>query len=143
MAGKKLARNVTVGGKTYGPDDDVPAEVLAQIKNPKAYIADDAGPVEDPNADRDGGTSSGAKLSGPVTVGGRTYGPNDYVPDDVAAQIKNPKAWKDGKAPTATATDASGDKAGDGEGSEPGVAAPDTTDPKAPRKSTSSTPKRS
>lgn len=153
MAGKKLARNVTVGTKTYGPDDDVPAEVLDQIKNPKAYIADDAGPIEDPYADRDGGTESGAKLAGPVTVGGRTYGPNDFVPDDVARQIKNPKAWKDGKVPTFAATSDSGtgpdtsgtpDVAGQSRdsGDQPN---PDTsgTDGKTPRKSTSSATKRS
>lgn len=142
MAGKKLARNVTVGTKTYGPDDDVPAEVLDQIKNPKAFIADSE-PVEDPYADRDGGTESGAKLSGPVTVGGRTYGPNDFVPDDVARQIKNPKAWEDGKAPTFASADTTGNAEAAGAAAGTADATADATTDKTPRKSTSSTPKRS
>ncbi len=144
MAGKKLARNVTVGTKTYGPDDDVPAEILDQIKNPKAFIADSE-PVEDPYADRDGGTDSGAKLAGPVTVGGRTYGPNDYVPDDVARQIKNPKAWKGGKVPTvaAKATTSGEQPPSTGNGDNPPEGGAGEGPPATPKKSTSSTTKRS
>lgn len=43
MAGKKLTRNVVVGGVVYGPEgqqgvvSDVPAGVLKQITNPKAF----------------------------------------------------------------------------------------------------------
>lgn len=145
---KKLARYVTVAGVTYGPKDDVPDDVLAQIKNPKAFVPAGEEPQGPDYSDKDGGTTSGARLAGPVTVGGVTYGTKDYIPDEVAAQIKNPKAWEGGKLPTlaAKATDGDTDRtqAGDGEGSEPGVAAPEATDTKAaPRKSTSSTTKRS
>ncbi len=34
---KKLAGFVTVNGTTYGPDDDLPADVAKQIDNPKAW----------------------------------------------------------------------------------------------------------
>lgn len=37
MTGRKLAGYVTVAGQTYGPDDDLPAEVAKQIDNPKAW----------------------------------------------------------------------------------------------------------
>jgi len=44
---KKLARNVTVGSETYGPDDNVPADVLKQIDNPAAFEeSDDTTPAE-------------------------------------------------------------------------------------------------
>ena len=101
MSQKKLARNVTVAGATYGPGDDVPAEIMKQITNPKAFISLDDEDA-DGNADdggREAGTASGHKLATYVTVAGRTYGPKDSVPDDVAAQITNPKAWADGKMP--------------------------------------------
>lgn len=146
---QKLARYVTVAGKTYGPKDDVPADVLAQIKNPKAFVPAGQAPETKDYSDRDGGTASGAQLAGPVTVGGKTYGPKDFIPDDVARQIKNPKAWKGGKAPqlgTAEADTRSvgGDQAGDGEGTDgSAVNSADNADTKTPRKSTSSTPKRS
>lgn len=39
---KKLARTVYVDGKGYGPDDDVPAEVAAQITNPNAWATPDS-----------------------------------------------------------------------------------------------------
>lgn len=42
MAGKKLARYVTVDGRTYGPDDDMSAEVAKKIENPKAFEEDAA-----------------------------------------------------------------------------------------------------
>jgi len=140
---QKLARYVTVGGKTYGPKDDVPADVLDQIKNPKAFVPAGETPEGEDYSGKEGGTASGVKLAGPVTVGGKTYGTQDFIPDEVAAKIKNPKAWEGGKAPAATSAAADGDKAGDGEGTDTGVAAPDSTDLKTPRKSTSSTPKRS
>ncbi len=105
MSEKKLARHVTVAGVTYGPRDDVPADVLKQITNPKAFIA-----IDDEDADGDGeddgesgreaGTKSGHKLATAVTIGGRTYGPKDPIPDDVAEKITNPKAWVDGVLPT-------------------------------------------
>lgn len=143
---QKLARYVTVGGKTYGPKDDVPADVLARIKNPKAFVPQGDTPDGEDYSGKEGGTASGAKLAKPVTVGGRTYGVNDYLPDEVARQIKNPKAWEGGKAPTlgsAQADPASGDQAGDGDRSDTGASALDGADSKTPRKSTSSTPKRS
>lgn len=146
--GKKLARYVTVAGVTYGPKDDVPDDVLAQIKNPKAFVPAGETPEGPDYSDKDGGTSGGAKLAGPVTVGGVTYSPKDFVPDEVAARIKNPKAWEGGKPPKAQAAsaptaDADGDQAGDGNRSGTDASAPDAADLKAPRKSTGSTTKRS
>jgi hypothetical protein len=137
VTGKKLARNVTVAGKTYGPKDDVPPDVLAQIKNPKAFVPQGETAPGDDYSDRDGGTAGGAKLAGPVTVGGTTYGVNDFIPDDVARQIRNPKAWEGGKLP-ARAEDRTPEPetAGAG-GTDPGV------DPKAPRKSAPPAAKRS
>lgn len=35
--GKRLASFVHVGGKVYGPNDDVPADVAKQITNEKAW----------------------------------------------------------------------------------------------------------
>lgn len=101
MANKKLARHVTVAGKTYGPGDDVPAEIAEQIRNPKAWLPTDED-VVDPYEGKTGGTTSGHKLAGTVTVAGKSYGPRDFVPDDVAAQIRNPKAWAGGKVPAAS-----------------------------------------
>lgn len=47
MTSRKLKRYVTVGSGTYGPDDDVPADVLDQIDNPAAFEdPDDATPAE-------------------------------------------------------------------------------------------------
>lgn len=140
---QELARNVTIGGKTYGPKDDVPPDVLDRIKNPKAFVPQGEAPEGEDYSGKEGGTAGGARLAGPVTVGGRTYGPKDFIPADVAEKIKNPKAWEGGKLPTGAdkAADPEGGKAGDGEGSDPGPT-PAGTDTKAPRKSTSSTPKR-
>lgn len=107
MAEKTLARHVTIGGKTYGPGDDVPADMAEQITNPKAWVALDEAAAADENANREGGTESGQKLATTVTVGGKSYGPNDYVPDDVAQQITNPKAWEGGKVPSSAANSAS------------------------------------
>jgi len=91
MADKKLARHITVEGRTYGPDDEVPADVAEKIRNPKAWVEVDA--AEQEPAKGPAGTTDGRKLATAVSVGGRTYGPDDFVPDDVAAQIRNPKAW--------------------------------------------------
>ena len=97
---KTLARHVTIAGATYGPGDDVPDHIAEKITNPKAWVPIDADePVEKPG---NAGTSGGARLSGAVSVGGRTYGPDDHIPDEVAAQITNPKACKGGKVPAAT-----------------------------------------
>lgn len=55
-------------------------------------------------------------LARPVTVAGRTYMPGDDIPDKVAAQIRNPKAWAQGSAP-APAEPPEGETAADtGEG---------------------------
>lgn len=35
----------------------------------------------------------GRRLAGYVIVNGEVLGPNDHVPDQVAAAITNPKAW--------------------------------------------------
>lgn len=101
MSKTKLARNVTVGGTTYGPGDDVPEDVVKQITNPKAWIPEGDDEADDEDDGRDAGTAGGHKLATSVTVGGKTYGPKDYIPDDVASTITNPKAWADGKVPAA------------------------------------------
>lgn len=36
--GRKLATYVYINGASYGPDDEVPEEVAAQITNPKAWV---------------------------------------------------------------------------------------------------------
>lgn len=95
---KRLARNVTVGSATYGPDDDVPDDVLEKITNPAAFIPLDAKPETPPRGPA--GTKDGHRLASNVSVGGAMYGPDDVLTDDVAAQITNPKAWVGGKAPT-------------------------------------------
>ncbi len=100
---KRLARHVTVAGKTYGPNDDVPSDVMEKITNPKAWVPVDQAAGEANYSNKDAGTASGHRLATAVTVGGRTYGTNDFVPDDVAAQITNPKAWMGGKVPSAVA----------------------------------------
>ncbi len=100
---RKLARYVTVGGTTYGPKDDVPPDVAKQITNPKVWADDNpsgTGGSGDGKADK-AGTRSGARLAMYVDVGGDTYGPDDAIPDDVAAKIINPSAWVDRKLPPA------------------------------------------
>jgi len=104
MTHKKLARYVTVAGTTYGPSDDVPAEIAEQITNPKAWVAaDEQPPVVEQTAGKTG-TASGHKLAAIVTVGAHTYGPRDFVPDDIAEKITNPKAWEGGKLPPPAGT---------------------------------------
>lgn len=104
MTNKRLARHVTVAGVTYGPGDTVPDHIAQQIKNPKAWVPLDAVTPEqqelaDATARGQVGTASGHKLATTVTVGSKSYGPKDFLPDDVAAQIRNPKAWVDGRVP--------------------------------------------
>jgi hypothetical protein len=110
---RKLATTVYVDGTAYGPDDDVPAAVAEQITNPKAWAAESDAERDDEEV-REPGTTSGARLAGNVYVDGQAYGPNDVVPDDVAARITNPKAWEGGKLPAvadgaAASTDGGGD----------------------------------
>lgn len=95
---QRLARHITVGGATYGPDDEVPPEVMEKITNPKAFVPvdEDAEPVD---FGREAGTASGHKLASTVHIDGYTFGPNDPVPDHIARKIKNPKAWEGGKLP--------------------------------------------
>jgi hypothetical protein len=95
---KRLGRHVTIGGKTYGPKDDLPPEVAEQIRNPKAWIPDGEAPEED-DPNRPAGTASGHRLASTISVDGRTYGPKDPLPDHVARKILNPKAWAGGNAP--------------------------------------------
>jgi len=130
MTDRKLARHVTVAGKTYGPGDDVPAEIAEQIRNPKAWIPTDED-AADPYEGKTGGTAAGHKLAGTVTVAGKSYGPRDFVPDEVAAQIRNPKAWAGGKVPPASKPAAEAAAEPEHE-PEPGA----DTEGKAPRKAT-------
>lgn len=99
---RKLATRIAVAGRWYGPDDDIPDDVAAKITNPKAWAADRGADttVAEP------GTSTGARLASRVQVDGRWYGPADEVPDEVAARIKNPKAWVGGMLPDAAGTEA-------------------------------------
>lgn len=110
MGQPTLARHVTVAGVTYGPGDDVPANIAEQITNPKAWRAADEAPGPDPNEGKGGGTDSGHRLATTVTVGGKSYSPADYLPDDVAAQIGNPRAWEGGKLPSDASPAEDGDK---------------------------------
>ncbi len=110
---KKLGRATTVDGKTWTPQDDVPAEVLEKITNPKAWIPEDEATAAAVDPDRPSGTSGGARLAGHVTVEGRLYGPTDTIPDEVAAKIRNPKAWEGGKLPNLSGSKT--DKATDSE----------------------------
>lgn len=121
MADKKLARYVTVGSVTYGPDDDVPAEVVEQIRNEKAWVSEeDAAEAEEKRAaKRKAGTKSGHRLATTVTVGGASYGPDDEISDEVAAQITNPKAWEGGKLSTAAKAETEGEGADEGPGAGP------------------------
>lgn len=118
---KKLARPVTVAGVTYHPGDPIPAEALAKITNPKAWVALDEN-AEEPNPSGPAGTASGHRLAGTVTVGGKSYGPKDFIPDDVARKIRNPKAWEGGTLPDlspatpAAAEPLAGEDGGDGGG---------------------------
>ncbi len=95
-----LARRVSVGGQWYGPGP-VPDDIAAKITNPKAWMADSEATDEVAEVfDRVSGTSSGAQLARRVNVDGRWYGPDSEVPDNVAAKIRNPKAWADGVLPS-------------------------------------------
>lgn len=102
-AKKKLGRATTVAGKTYLPGDELPDDVAEKITNPKAWIPDDEPTEADADPDRPAGTASGHRLAKTVTVGGRSYGPEDPLPDDVAERITNPKAWEGGELPNLTA----------------------------------------
>lgn len=106
MTDRKLGRHVTVAGVTYNPGDVVPADIAQKITNPKAWLPLGDAIDAEGHDDRDAGTASGHKLAATVTVGGRTYGPRDFVPDHVAAKIRNPKAWAGGVLPGTTADEA-------------------------------------
>ncbi len=98
MADGTLGADVEVGGTWYGPDSDLPDEVAEQINNPKAW-ADYGSTGSSPAPAGKVGTDSGARLARSVDIGGTMYGPDSYVPTDVAARITNPKAWEGGKLP--------------------------------------------
>lgn len=98
MENKKLARRVTVAGTSYGPGP-VPADVAKKIKNPKAWMSTQEQDAADAAMPSDAGTTSGHRLVSTVNVEGRRYGPTDHIPADVAAKIRNPKAWEGGRLP--------------------------------------------
>lgn len=113
MANRKLAGAVHIGGKWYQAGDEVPDDVAAQITNPKLWATAEGGEEGDAGtavARTEPGTASGARLTGRVNVAGRWYGPYDPIPDDVAAQITNPKVWEGGKLPTPQESAASGER---------------------------------
>ncbi|MFG1872147.1 hypothetical protein [Micromonospora arborensis] len=94
---RRLATYVHVGGKRYGPEDEIPSEVAQKITNPKAWA--DVDPPSSGVQGEAGQRRSGPRLAGYVHVGGRRYGPDDPIPPDVAARITNPRAWEGGKLP--------------------------------------------
>lgn len=109
---KKLARSVHYKGVWYKAGASVPDDIAEKI-NPKAFAVDtDTGEVEQRGPD--GGTSSGARLAGRVSVGGAWYGPDTPVPDDVARLITNPKLWEGGQVPDLPQTTAEPGDGGDG-----------------------------
>jgi hypothetical protein len=111
MANRKLAGAVYIGGKWYQVGDEVPDDVAAQITNPKLWAdAADEGGQAGSTARLEPGTASGARLVGRVNVGGKWYGPYDPIPDDVAAQITNPKVWDGGTLPTLQESAPSGER---------------------------------
>ncbi len=116
---KKLARSVHYKGVWYKAGESVPADIAPNI-NPKAFAVDgETGEVAERGPD--GGTSSGARLAGRVSVGGNWYGPDTPVPDDVARLITNPKAWEGGEVPDLPVAQADGDGGGTGGGTPDGA----------------------
>lgn len=100
---RRLAGPVTVGNRTYQPGEELPDDVAERIRNPKAWVTaaeQETARQEAVKSSKPSGHPSGARLASRVTVAGVTYGPDDTIPDDVAKQIRNPKAWVDGKLPT-------------------------------------------
>jgi hypothetical protein len=113
MAKKKLTGAVHIAGKWYQAGDEVPDDVAAQITNPKLWASaggDDEGGAGTAAVPTEPGTTSGARLASRVSVAGRWYGPYDPIPDDVAAQITNPKAWEGGKLPSLQESVPSGER---------------------------------
>lgn len=104
-ASRRLTTYVHVDGRRYGPEDgDIPAEVAAKITNPKVWAGDD----DESQASVSGGSNlrrSGPRLASYVHVGGKRYGPDDPIPDDVARRITNPNAWEGGRLPDGAAND--------------------------------------
>jgi hypothetical protein len=107
---RKLATRVAINGKWYGPDDDVPDDVAEKITNPKVWAVDTDDDTTPAAQVKEAGTSSGARLATRVAIAGKWYGPDDPVPDDVAVQITNPKAWEGGKPPTLQESAPSGER---------------------------------
>ena len=119
---RKLAKRVFVDGQWWGPGP-VPDEVAEKIRNPKVWASDDesAGggePTDGDGAREKAGTRSGARLARTVHVDGRPYGPGDQIPDEVAARIRNPRAWEGGVLPP-EATGAPGGSGGQVDPEEP------------------------
>ncbi len=98
MAGRKLASAVYIDGKWYRAGDTLSEDVAAKVRNPKVFAPEDGDQTDQPRSEP--GTPTGARLATRVQVEGKWYGPNDAVPDDVAARITNPKAWAGGELPT-------------------------------------------
>ncbi len=114
---RRLARPVSVAGKWYTPEDDIPADIAAKIKNPKAWATDvtpdDGGNTDDAER-RPAGAPTGARLAMRVSVAGKWYTPEDDIPADIAAKIKNPKAWEGGVLPHLGGKTGAGPGAGEG-----------------------------
>lgn len=135
MAGRKLATSVNIDGTWYRAGDTLPEDVAAKVRNPKVFAPEEGEEADQPRTEP--GTPTGARLATRVQVGGKWYGPDDAVPDDVAAQITNPRAWEGGQTPSAAAPA----EAGAGEGGDDGKAkgpAADQREPDAVRSTASS-----
>lgn len=104
---KQLVKPVYAGGQWWAAGAEPPQEVADTIRNPKAWsTGEDAGAEQASGPARH--TGDGPRLAGPVNIGGVWYGPDDEVPADVAARIRNPKAWADGVMPSADKGERSG-----------------------------------
>lgn len=133
---RRLITYVEVDGTWYGPDDgDIPPNIADKIQNPRVWTTTAEQAAADEVAGRQVGTNSGGRLVTYVDVDGTMYGPEDYLPDRIAARIQNPKVWKGGRLPDLGGTEpADGDDPGPpDDGPDPGPPAPDDDDqPAAP-----------
>lgn len=121
---QQLRTAVEVEGRWYRagdrPGEEIPAGDVEKIRNPKVWEYTDGTKPE-----RNPVKPVGAQLVKRVDVDGVWYGPGDEVPADVAAKIRNPKVWEDGKVPDTTEPAAAEQAPATGEaGATPGRPAP-------------------
>lgn len=110
-----LRTSVYAGGQWWKAGSTPPDDIAGKITNPKAWTTATDEEADQADKAANAGTSTGARLARRVTVGGAWYGPDDPIPDEVAAKVRNPKAWEGGELPTlptASASTATGDQGG-------------------------------